>query len=1466
MAVAAPTVFDWAEDGKVHERFLEWKERIEIACFQMKIKQKGSKEDVQKLIHMHLKVWAGKDGSIQIEKAIAAKMKIKIGEEDVEISGADYETTLVYLETLCKPGGSEIIAAQECKVLRQDARALHEFHQDCVRTIDRMKLEGTAEQIKDKLVRNSFLLGLKNRATYEKLCTQKPEDKTSVECVSIARAFEYMLSQSKCIDSLANDGLNVNKIGTRKPRNFRSPQREQAGGTQKCYRCGRNGICKKEECPAVGKECNVCKKMGHYGRVCGKFGKPSGGSPWKKPGNKEHEKIYLIDQSYEEPDEDIHGHHICVVKSIGAKVQRDAHIMDMFFSIPGQEAEVFRLPAEIDSGAGCNVMPKYVFDELHAAALLKSNVRIRAYGNQHVTVHGECLVDIIAGEMRYREKFVVAEATGHLILGLQASIRLGYLSLKEVQPPSDPKERDGAKEIRFVKEIDASPTEETCPIDEVPANMAHKVNVYMVDPAEKEDLKTETEIKIPDCKLKGNRVIANGKEHALPLTKEYILDEYRDVFEGIGTLPGGKYSITMRKDAKPVQHAARVVPEKKKPAYKKELLRLMRLGIITPVTEHTPWINSIVPATKANGEIRLCLDPKDLNEQMERNPVYSKTVAEVQAELGRTKPRWFTLLDAKCGFWMVLLTLASSYLTTFNTPWGKFRWLRLPFGLKISGDVFQERLDAVVKHITGVSNIVDDCLAHGQEENDHDLALISLLEAARMNGIKFNADKMQFKAKNCKFFGEILTELGMKIDEEKVEALQKMNAPGTKAQLQSFLGMVNYLKRYTPVLSEVTTPLRELVKDDVVYQWEARHEAAFQQIKKVLTSTPVLAYFDARKSHVIQTDASEKGLGGVLLQEGRPVMYISRSLTPTETNYSNIERELLSLVFGMERLHNFVYGGKTLVQTDHKPLESIFKKAVSETTPRLQRLMLRLHRYDIQVEYLKGKENVIADALSRVSPLPPSQDDMEHTDLVPINHLEEMQERGTDSTKKIRTETALDPALQQMKLYVTQGWPERIQDCDGAVQPFWTYKEQVSLENGILYKDSRFIVPRAMQPQMLQDLHAAHQGEEKTMSLARTYLFWNGMKADITNMVKTCMTCQKHRPAMQKELLYPHGVPTGPWEKLGMDLFEFQGAHYLLIADYFSKFPIARKLRSMTSAEVIGHCKEVFSEYGVPRTVYTDQGTQFTSAEFKHLAEKYKFSLEHSSPRHPQANGFAEAMVKVVKNLWIKATEAQEDPYLALLYYRATPVKPGLASPAELLMARKIRTLIPVRATLNGDQEKARQAAQVGKDAQKKDFDKRARVYDNMVLYQAVRFQKDPNKGIWTDGTIVQLPTPQQPRTYVVQQDDGSRYQRNETYIKGRILKQVSLTPTEYAQAVAQGMQFVDPAKVVRFSSKVPHTEATVVFPKTAQEAQPKAEQKNATPEPAIPPPGDTRMTRSKTAAENQPRRSPRNKDDQAQR
>ena len=295
--------------------------------------------------------------------------------------------------------------------------------------------------------------------------------------------------------------------------------------------------------------------------------------------------------------------------------------------------------------------------------------------------------------------------------------------------------------------------------------------------------------------------------------------------------------------------------------------------------------------------------------------------------------------------------------------------MKLPFGLKISSDVFQERLDKVTRLVPGVISIADDIITPGKlAQHDHDARILTLLGTACMNNLTLNAKKFVFKSTDCPFFGHNITPDGLTIDPKKVEAILSMEVPTDLKDLQSFLGLVKYLSRYSPNLVQISEPLQRLCKQDTVYVWESQQKEAFEVIKIVITSAPVLAYFDKNKKHYIQTDASQKGLGAVLLQDGQPVVYVSRSLTPAETQYSNIERELLAVVFVLEILHHYVYGYTVTVETDHKPLVSIWHKTIVAASPHLQRLLLRLAQYDLDITYLKGKKNVIADALSRISP------------------------------------------------------------------------------------------------------------------------------------------------------------------------------------------------------------------------------------------------------------------------------------------------------------------------------------------------------------------------------------------------------------------------------------------------------------------------------------------------------------------
>ena len=253
----------------------------------------------------------------------------------------------------------------------------------------------------------------------------------------------------------------------------------------------------------------------------------------------------------------------------------------------------------------------------------------------------------------------------------------------------------------------------------------------------------------------------------------------------------------------------------------------------------------------------------------------------------------------------------------------------------------------MIKLIPEVLGFADNIVIHGATENTHDGTVLVLCGTARLNNLSLNSKKIQFTSTDCKFFRHRLTPDGIKVDPKKIEAIIQMDPPQNVANLQSFNGMINYLKKFSPVLSKLSEPLRRLCKSGVKWAWESEQQSAFEAIKQVIMTLPVLTYFDKTKKHTIQCDASKKGLGEVLLQESKPVMYMSRALTETEQRYSNIKWELLAIVFALERLNHYTFGKTITVQSDHQPLQSIWKKSIVSASPRLQRLLLRLASYDL---------------------------------------------------------------------------------------------------------------------------------------------------------------------------------------------------------------------------------------------------------------------------------------------------------------------------------------------------------------------------------------------------------------------------------------------------------------------------------------------------------------------------------------
>ena len=279
------------------------------------------------------------------------------------------------------------------------------------------------------------------------------------------------------------------------------------------------------------------------------------------------------------------------------------------------------------------------------------------------------------------------------------------------------------------------------------------------------------------------------------------------------------------------------------------------------------------------------------------------------------------------------------------------------------------------------------------------------------------------------------------------------------------------------------------------------------------------------------------------------MIYVHRTLTTAEEHYYNIERELL-VAFSMERLHNYVYGEPVRVQTDHKPLEQVWKKRIAAASSRIQGLLLMLAKYEIQLEYIRGKDNSITFALSRVYPLSPEPQDAKQMDAFPVHQSTNAIPATDNRLERTRIATTADPTLNQLRYYIFHGWPLQRCQLPQPVQRYRNYREALyAIEDGLIFKAHRLVIPTSPRAEYLKDLHAGHLGEEKTLLRARETVFWPGISDDIRNAVKACDICQAHKPAQQKELPMPHDLPSIPWVKLGIDIFEHRSCHYLLVAD-----------------------------------------------------------------------------------------------------------------------------------------------------------------------------------------------------------------------------------------------------------------------------------------------------------------------------
>ncbi|KAK3703506.1 hypothetical protein QZH41_002225 [Actinostola sp. cb2023] len=474
-------------------------------------------------------------------------------------------------------------------------------------------------------------------------------------------------------------------------------------------------------------------------------------------------------------------------------------------------------------------------------------------------------------------------------------------------------------------------------------------------------------------------------------------------------------------------------------------------------------------------------------------------------------------------------------------------------------------------------------------------------------------------------------------------------------------------------------PIRRLTRKDVDWKWSDEQEKAFNEVKKLVTNAPVLSYYDPDSELEIQCDASQKGLGAALLQHGKPIAYVSRALTETEQRYAQIEKEMLAIVFSLEKFNQYVFGRHVKIQSDHKPLEAILKKPLGCAPRRLQGMMMRLQKYDFEVRYEQGKNMHLADTLSRAF-LPttehPSGADFENVNMASFLPISD--ERLQD----IRLATDKDETLQLLKDVILRGWPAERKDLPTQITPYFSVRDELVVQDGMIFRGERIVVPYSLRKEMKQRIHSSHLGAESCLRRARETLFWPGMSAEIKEMVSACETCRTYETSPQKETLMPHETPAHPWEQIGVDLFTFDNKEFLVTVDYYSNFWEVDRLPNTRASTVILKLKSHFARYGCPDKVISDNGPQFTADEFSKFAKTWHFEHRTSSPGNSKGNGKAESAVKTAKRLMRKALDAGTEPYLAILDYRNTPTQGMESSPAQRLMNRRTKTLLPTTRAL----------------------------------------------------------------------------------------------------------------------------------------------------------------------------------------
>ena len=760
-------------------------------------------------------------------------------------------------------------------------------------------------------------------------------------------------------------------------------------------------------------------------------------------------------------------------------------------------------------------------------------------------------------------------------------------------------------------------------------------------------------------------------------TLEALLSQYDELFEPqLGCYTGEPVVLNESTGAK--FHKARPVPYALQNRVENALLKMEKDGVIERVSSATSAAPIVTVGKKDGDEVRVCGDFSVTYNSCANVETYPMPkIEDMHSALrGCTV---FSVLDLKQAYHQIPVSKDSQKYLTINTHMGLFAFKRLPNGIHSGPAIFQRIMDGLLADIPKAVSRLDDILIAGTDYQDHLNTLSQVLERLLKYGFKLNKTKCKFLQSSVVYLGHLIDSAGLHPTIDKLAAVRDAPPPKDAVALKSFLGLIMFYSRFMPHHSTVLAPLNSLLKKNVPWRWTKTEDNAFMAAKNLLLNSRTLVHYDETLPLVLSCDASSYGAGAVLSHiingKHQPIAFASCTLTETQRNYSQLEKEAFSIIFGLKRFHQYLCGRSFTILTDHRPLLTLLgphRAVPAHTASRLQRWALILASYHYKIEYRSTAAHADADSMSRL-PLP-------HTWSPKSENVEcyffEASVVTNVTAEMVKKKTQVDPVLSLVYRYVQNGWPSVV---DASLVPYKNKQDELTIHQGCLLWGARVVVPSSLRNEVLAELHEAHPGMTRMKGLSRSYVWWPKIDSDIEKTVSTCLVCQKIRSEPVQAPVHPWTFPSKPWSRIHIDFAgPISGTTYLVVVDAYSKFPEVVKMTRTTSTATINALRDIFSRYGLPEILVSDNGPQFISSEFQQFCRNNGIMHRTSAAYKPSTNGQAERVVQILKSAIAQARVTKQDVNLvlarSLLVYRNTPHTTTGEAPSVLLMGRKLRT------------------------------------------------------------------------------------------------------------------------------------------------------------------------------------------------